>query len=223
MQNKIEITASFEDRLHQLTEFNQALVYGFEPEAISAVSDSITWEATLFPSTGQFEDMLSAYLHAQDVLLPKFVSFTEGKTKLSEKDFLNSICELHGFIGKTILNVQGEKSGRFIQQQVLRWNPNMHTDALIFLILNNNSHHPYLKGQDPMELLCNLLKEELNISKKETLQFIELLKRLKDDPTIKARESQKPYIKNDPAMNAKEKFVVAYHTNKLTEDERALS
>ena len=58
--------------LTQLTEFNHALIYGFEPEASpQCLAGSQTLTDMLFPIAGQYQDMLEAYLYAQSTILPK--------------------------------------------------------------------------------------------------------------------------------------------------------
>ncbi len=68
MHTKLE---TFQDKLKQLTEFNQALVYGFEPETSrGAILGSPSLEDTLYPAVRQYGDMLKGYLFAQKILLP---------------------------------------------------------------------------------------------------------------------------------------------------------
>ena len=224
MYNKLDTTSPFQDRLSQLVEFNQGLVYGFDPEASpNAGVGSPLWEDTFFPSAGQYEDMLSAYLFAQRVLLPEFKKMNEGQ--FNAENLIQSIKQLHGFIGKTLLDLQNVKSGEYTQQQIMRWNPDMQTDAFLLFILSDKMNtHPMLKGQDPTKLLISLLENEVHIDSKETLQFIELMKRLKDDSSIKIRPSQKVFqeLEADASLIAKEKLCVAYLTNKLTQEEKIL-
>lgn len=61
----------FELKLQQLTEFNEALVYGFEPE--SSLPSTLrlgTIEETIFTKAPQYTDMLNAYLYAQNTVIP---------------------------------------------------------------------------------------------------------------------------------------------------------
>jgi hypothetical protein len=220
MYHKLDNILPFQDRLKQLVEFNQGLVYGFDPESAPRHSlGSTKWEDTLFPSAGQYEDMLSAYLFAQRVLLPEFKKMNEGQ--FNAEILVNSIKQLHGFIGKTLMELHEVKSGEYTQQQVMRWNPDTQTDNFIFFIISEKTHS-MLEGQNPTDLLVVLLKDELNIDKEQTLQFIDLLKRLKNDPSIKISPSQEHYVADDPSVLAKAKLCVAYLTNKLTQDEKTL-
>lgn len=79
-------------------------------------------------------------------------------------------------------------------------------------------------GKDPLKLLINLLESELGLNKKETLQFVAILNRLKNDNSINIRESQIKFLEgsNDIATITKEKLCVAYLDNKLSPKERSL-
>ncbi len=214
MHTKSEL---FQDKLQQLTQFNQALVYGFDPESSRRhILGSNTWEDHLFPGAGQYEDMLAGYLFAQNELLP---AFKEGS--LDENSFVNYIKRLHGYIGKTLLATEGKKSGEYSQEQVLRWNPDVTTDGLIYLILSGTTH-PVLKGNDPTTVLVDLLTTKLSLSKAQVLQFIALLERLKNDSTLTPRASQEQFLENDIPSIATEKLVVAYLSNKLSVEEKEL-
>ncbi len=229
---------SFQDKLQQLTQFNQALIYGFDPEKSHREElGSQTYQDVLFPRIGQFEDMLAGYLFAQNKLLPVF-SKTE---ELDELSFINSIKQLHGYLGSTLFALAQEKSGEFYQQQVLRWKVNL-TYQLTFSILSGITY-PSLNGKNPLSLLIELLTTELSLSEKQVRQFVTLLQRLKNHSTIIPRASQKEFI--DSALtNTKEKHLssegksklaaahaatitieklaVAYLSNKLSAEERAL-
>jgi len=53
-------------KLSTLTKFNQALAYTFEIEAMDAVDE----DQLMVAMYGQYEDVLNAYLYAQDEVLP---------------------------------------------------------------------------------------------------------------------------------------------------------
>ncbi len=227
MYTKSDSYLPFETKLKQLTQFNQALIYGFEPESSAQEKlRSERYQDTLFPKVGQFEDMLAGYLFAQNELLPAF-----KKENLDETAFINSIKQLHSYIGNTILALAGipwEKSGQFVQQQVLRWNPSTDTQNLIDFILLETTH-PSIQGKDPTHLLIRLLTTEIGLTETQVHQFVALLQRLKDDPTITPRASQKKFYDtflNNPQVYktiiTKEKLAVAYLSNKLSAEDKAL-
>ncbi len=216
MQTKSE---SFQNKLQQLTEFNPALVYGFDPEVATdgRIHESETWEGSLFPTVGQVEDMLTGYLFAQNILLPTF-----KKGNLDELSFINYIKQLHGHLGNSLLALTiKEKSGEYSQQQALRWNPDVRTGVLIYCIFSGTKD-PNLNGEDPTAVLIKFLTTELSLSKAQVLQFIALLDRLKNDPTITPRASEKKYIGNDVGLIIQEKLAVAYLTNKLSKNDKEL-
>ncbi len=214
MHTKSEL---FQDKLQQLTEFNQALVYGFDPETSpQEILGSNTYQDTFFPALGQFADVLEGYLFAQNELLPAFRKIEEGS--LDEIYFLNYIKQLHGYIGNILLALVEEKSGEYAQQQLFRWNPNADTYYLIYYMLTGTSH-PF-EGE-PTALLIKLLTTQLSLSEAQTQQFIALLHRLKNDITITLRASQEKYIKHIVGITA-EKLAVAYLSNKLSAEENGL-
>ncbi|CEG55706.1 Fic family protein [Legionella fallonii] len=221
MYTKSDSTLTFQDKLQQLTQFNQALVYGFDPEGSPKFFlGSTKWEDHLYPAAGQFEDMLEGYLFAQNMLVPIFSRMED--VDFNETVFINYIKQLHGFIGKTLLEIVEEKSGEFAKQQIIRWNPSTETDRLTFFILTGMKH-PSLQGKNPTSLLIELLTKELSLTKNEVLQFVNLLERLKKDPSIKPRASQLKYLtSNDIAALTKEKLAVAYLTNLLSHEEKIL-
>lgn len=220
MYTKLEPTITFQDKLQQLNQFNQALVYGFDPEASPRfLLGSTKWEDHLYPGAGQYEDMLDGYLFAQNELIHVISKMEEH---FDETSLINYIKQLHGFIGKTLLEIQEEKSGEFAEQQIIRWNPSTQTDTLTYFILSGMKH-PSLKGKNPTTLLIELLTNELGLSKAEVLQFVAILERLKNDPTIMPRASQLKYLpSNDSATLTKEKLVVAYLSNLLSKNEKEL-
>ena len=227
MYTKSDSYLPFETKLKQLTQFNQALIYGFDPE--SSPRDNLgseIYQDDFFPAVEQFEDMLAGYLFAQNELLPAF-----KKENLDEISFINSIKQLHSYIGNTVIafsEVPDEKSGKFVQQQVLRWHPSTETDNLILFILSGIMH-PSLQDKDPTHLLITLLTTKLCLTEAQVHQFIALLQRLKDDPTITPRASQKKFfdvfIKHPQlykVLITKEKLAVACLNNKLSAEEKAL-
>ena len=239
MHTKSDSTLSFRNKLQQLTEFNQALVYGFDPESSPNYQlGSKRYQDEAFPTVGQFEDMLEGYLFAQNELLPAFRKIEEGS--LDEITFINYIKQLHGYIGSTLLGLVKEKSGEFTQDQLMRWNPDNTTDLLTNLILSEMTHSS-LNGKNPTTVLIELLTTTLNLSEAQVQQFIALLFRIKNDATIIPRASQikafndssntaksrtveekEKLAKGYSAAIIKEKLAVAYLSNKFSTEEKEL-
>ncbi|CDZ79426.1 Fic/DOC family protein [Legionella massiliensis] len=163
--------------------------------------------------------MLEGYLFAQNSLVPIFSRMDDDE--INETVLINSIKQLHGFIGKTLLEITNDESGKYAVQQIIRWNPSTETDRLTYFTLHKMQHSS-LNGKNPRTLLMELLTRELHLTKKEVIQFINLLERLKNDPNIKPRASQLQYINGDIATLTMEKLAVAYLTDLLTQDEKTL-
>lgn len=219
--SKLERTSAFQTKINQINQFNPALVYGFDPEMTPPASaGSDKWEDIFYPSAGQYEDMLDAYLFAQNSILPIFEKMFDA-TSNKEEIFLTVIKQLHGFIGNTLLTACYGKSGEYIEQQVIRWNPTTDTDIVTHFYLSGTTH-AVINHEDPLKMLVAHLKNQLGMSEVEALQFTALLDRLKKDTTIKPRDRQIQFLGNHVALITKEKLCVAYLNNLLSIEDRAL-
>ncbi|BCA94760.1 hypothetical protein TUM19329_11210 [Legionella antarctica] len=203
--------------LEELSEFPHALIYAFEPESSpQRLAGSHSFKHALFPEAGQHEDMLQAYLYAQNTILPLIRE--RGLDKIDEKMFLEWINTLHGLIGKSLFaNYPQKKAGEYTSEQILRW----HKGAQ----LNADIVH-YLSGYHP----CNNMKDfakflqEQGVAVNVALPFIKLLHKLKSDKTIKPHPSQLPFIDlKNPVLEGimtLNKMVVVYHNGNLTVKEK---
>ncbi len=89
---------TFED----LTKFNHALVYGFEPE--STLASSVSGENLdngVEEKFGQFEDMLNAYVWMQNDVLPKLID--GGVKDLTPEGLVQLIKDMHSRIALSVL------------------------------------------------------------------------------------------------------------------------
>lgn len=66
-----------------LKEFNPAIAYSFDPES-SPNCDLQTLQETYFHDAGQYQDMMAAYLYAQENLLPLVKTKSLTSTDLLE-------------------------------------------------------------------------------------------------------------------------------------------
>ncbi|WED42911.1 Fic family protein [Legionella cardiaca] len=203
--------------LSDLTEFNHALIYAFEPESSPRrLMGSETFIDALLPEAGQHEDMLAAYLYAQNTILP-FIR-ENGWKKVDEKLFLEWINTLHGFIGNTLLSTHGRKAGQYTEELVLRWHKGsqLSTEFILFL---SDSHTIKNKNKFILHLV------ELGLDKDDASSFLNLLLAIKTNKSLKPHPSQLPFI--DPqspfisGILTLQKLAVAYHGNQLKAKEKA--
>lgn len=97
LSSNLGFEEQYEILLKQLTSFNSALVYGLMPEAPIRKLDTVGLSQHLL---GQQFDVLAAYLHAQNILLPQIKA--SGIKFISEAFILKSLNELHEYIAKTM-------------------------------------------------------------------------------------------------------------------------
>ncbi|KTC84928.1 Fic family protein [Legionella brunensis] len=204
--------------LEDLTEFNPALIYAFEPESSPLrLAGSETFQDALFPEAGQHEDMLNAYLYAQKTILPYIRE--KGLDKVDEKLLLEWINKLHGFIGNTLLATHGHQAGVYTQQMVMRWHQGaqLSTDFILYF---SNLHKAKSKTTFAKAL------EMQGVAEEDALPFINLLEKIKNNKSIKPHPSQTPFIdpKNptSPGAIVLHKLATAYHEGKLTTQEKKL-
>ena len=106
--------------LSQLTIFNKALIYAFEPESTPG-SEIKNFKTDLAYLVGQHRDMLNGYIYAQTI-----VDDLRGNSiqAVTNAQFLNWIKELHRLMGASLLGAWNVAAGEFTQEQVVRWNVN---------------------------------------------------------------------------------------------------
>jgi|GEM_PF-4355101 len=96
--------------------FNPALIYGFDPESIADPNASLYKRA--IHSSMQFLDMQTAYLYAQDVIVPALRSNPETATV---KQLLKWNQELHQHIAAALAKDQGFIAGNYSEKILTRW------------------------------------------------------------------------------------------------------
>lgn len=200
--------------LTKLTEFNPALVYGFEPESspqhLSGSRAVVTDK--LFPEAGQHKDMLEAYLYAQDTILPQVKGIG-----ISPEILLKWVKSIHSILGKTLLQCYGKTPGEYASQGMFRWHQGSPLNTLFILYFSGLSY------KTPEEFATFLHKEhELDYS--SALEFILLLEKIASDKNITVHDSQIPFIKfNHEAargMIVLNKLFSAYNLDQLSITEK---
>lgn len=176
--------------LDLLTEFNHALVYGFEPEASPAYQlGSRAIPDHLFPLAGQFRDMLKAYLHAQNVILPHI-----SAQSMNEEQFLSFINQLHGFIGKTLLGFFNLKSGQYTSETIIRW----HHGSMIGHYINEYFSGFHQCKDDPsfVAFVCR----ETGSDRAAFSNFVQLIRTVAAKPEIPLRDDFKKLLESLSAL-----------------------
>jgi hypothetical protein len=155
----------FKSRLEQLVEFNQALVYEFQPESSpERILGSITVEDTIFFDYPQYYDILAAYLYAQNVILP-----TIEKEGLSEENLTLWLKEIHGLMTQFLLK---EFAGKYSKAIVVRW----HQGSVFQNILEEHFNHPKMSDDAFSNRLAS--EGEYPIVVPQAKAFIKLLRRI---------------------------------------------
>lgn len=217
MHTKSDLTCSFQQKLQQLTQFNSALIYGFEPEASpNHTLGSTKWEDNLYPGMAQHEDLLDGYLFAQNNMLPALCDLENNPLK--EAELINHIKQLHHYIGNTLLNVFGGKAGKFVDTRISRWNPDVEASYLVQFILFKMKHPT--SNEDPKTLLIKLLTKELPLNEEQVNQFVAIMERIKNDSTIKLKGSLTKSANYELMLY--EKVAQVIKTDKLTQAEKDL-
>jgi prophage maintenance system killer protein len=213
-----EIFSSF--NLTSLVEFNQALVYGFDPEASvgAATNDPDTVEYLLH-GANQHQDMLNAYLYAQNEILPAIRKI--GLENITSNQILYWLDQIHFHAAATLANdcaAAGQKdcvAGQPTKQQVMRWH-------------HDNEFKDYLNCYLSEENRLSLIKDyalEKNINENDLKEFLTFLMKIRDDQTLKGQEYETHTQMNSVYQLGSftlDKLANLYHTNQLSSDEKSL-
>lgn len=201
-----------------LTEFNHALIYGFEPEASPARSSgSEKLKDTLIPEAHQHEDMLNAYLFAQNEILPYLK--TNDFRQITPDLFLAWIKKLHQLIGKSLLEEHHASSGEFSNRMILRWHAGAHI-SLQFISYFSGLHA--CKSDSAFALY---LHEEFEVDLGDVIAFINLLQKLQKNDSIKIHKTEILDFEKNPDIFKRGLLVinrlgVAYNSSLLNSDEK---
>ncbi len=203
--------------LAKLTEFNHALVYGFEPESsVARLEGSESYEDALYPTASQHQDMLEAYLYAQDTLLPQIK--TVGLANITADMLLDWVKNIHKFIGKSLMQTANRQSGIYTDRIVLRWHLGMQLNSYFVSYMCEDK-----AKKSPTEF-AKILEDQHGMDYKLALDFIALLEKIAKDETYEIDASLQPML--DYQHHAIKGLIVinklssAYHQNKLSAQEK---
>lgn len=200
--------------LDQITQFNPALIYGFDAEAAHSISDPDSIEYGCH-GVDQHRDMYAAYHYAEHVILPTIQK--QGLKNLSPEQFLTWINDIHRRIARTLMNDLGSPSGEYTNQYVIRWTH----DAMIqdYIVL-------YLSKRLPANIDLIRLAQELDINPQLARQFLNLLEDIRDHRTIEIPDYQKQVIDWDnqclEGLLTINKLATLYHAKQLSDEEKKI-
>lgn len=117
-----------------ITEFNSALIYGFDPEDSFHNYPSGSAESIMY-SVGQFKDLFEAYLFAQNTILP--IIKNVGIAKITPEQLLVWLDQLHFRIASTLSKDVDCPAGEFSKIQLFRWQPSHKVYTLLLSYLSN--------------------------------------------------------------------------------------
>lgn len=113
-----------------LTEFNSSLVTCFDPEGMPGYTeddaDKLDYCNT---SANQHEDMLAAYLYAQQAILPSIRK--NGIEAITTSDLIGWLNGIHARIAAELGVIHGAKAGEFATKDVIRWQYNTTTGNIL--------------------------------------------------------------------------------------------
>ncbi|ASQ46057.1 Fic family protein [Legionella clemsonensis] len=201
-----------------LTEFNHALVYGFEPESSpQRLAGSETFEDALFPEAGQHHDVLNAYLYAQNIILPRIQEI--GLPNVSPTMLIEWVKTIHGFIGKSLMQAHGRKSGEYTNEIVFRWHLGAELGVHFTLYLSD------LHECKSPQQFAKFLNKQFDMNYQSALDFINLLEKIAKDKNYTIHESLQPSINYEsPGIKGilvQSKLASAYNLNLLSEREKS--
>ncbi|APF03596.1 TPA: Fic family protein [Legionella pneumophila] len=203
--------------LAKLTEFNHALVYGFEPESSPRrLAGSETFEDALFPEAGQHQDMLNAYLYAQETILPQIKK--TGLSYITPDMLIEWVKAIHGFIGKSLMQAYDRKSGEYTDEIIFRWHLGAELGVHFTLYLSD------LHECKSPQQLAKFLNKQFDMDYQSALEFIALLEKIAKDEKYTIHESLQPFIDySSPGIKGilvQNKLASAYNLNQLSETEK---
>lgn len=203
--------------LSRLTEFNHALIYGFEPESSPRrLAGSETFEDALFPEAGQHQDMLNAYLYAQETILPQIKKI--GLLNITPDMLIEWVKTIHGFIGNSLMQAHDRKSGEYTNEIILRWQLGAELGGHFILYLSGL--HEYKSPQQ----LAKFLNKKFDMDYQSALDFISLLEKITKDEKYTIHGSLKPFIDySSPGIKGilvLNKLASAYNLNQLSNSEK---
>ncbi|MFA6303004.1 MAG: Fic family protein [Legionella sp.] len=162
--------------IKKLTEFNQALVYGFDVELFHNRDGSaaLTFADFFSPEVEQYLDMLQAYQYAQDEILPTIQK--TGIENITEAQFFEWLFAIHHRIGKSLLLSMEAKSGEYTKEDVDRWQQTTVAVPDVMNFIND------LRTDDKaVASFVTSYSKKYNLSESTCLSFANMTKRYHDE------------------------------------------
>jgi hypothetical protein len=200
--------------LDKLTEFNNALVYAFQPELLQngTGNDPNTVEYNI-TGINQHIDVLNAYMYAQETILPYLKTHTLAN--ITANTLIEWLNQLHLRIAETLAKDANHDAGVCTQRQLFRW------------------HHGAMSGQILKVYFSNAvsLEEVLTAAKEQKMDLIavkdliSLLHRIQESNIDIPWNQQRFLTEEDPYYQGVItifKLATVFHLGQLSETERAL-
>ncbi|MDP3268834.1 MAG: Fic family protein [Legionella sp.] len=181
--------------IEQLIDFNPALIYGFDPESPPHTMTKPQDESIFSVEIEQHVDLLNAYLYAQNTILP-FIK-ESSLDKITPEQLLEWVCQLHGFIGKSLLNEEGLKSGVYTDQEIVRWQQTVISVPDLYNFMDNIRRTPHAS-----ELFISSYSQKYKLDITICTVFASLTKRYHDQfiskhPELASYKGRSPDMVND--------------------------
>jgi hypothetical protein len=206
--------------LDKLTRFNPALIYGFDQESSEQPLRMIQHSIYL---AEQRRDIFDAYDYAETQILPHLLQ--SNSQDLTPEILLSWLNALHLRLARTLAvdrNVP-HLAGAFTNKRVQRW----HLNSDFGNDLINYLNEPQKKFQyQKFDKLLDLA-EKRGMEREVTIQFINLLKKIRDDSSIPfpldLQDKNTPSTSYSPGVAATMKLAYLVDENKLNDVERKLA
>lgn len=200
--------------IEQLIDFNPALIYGFDPESPPHTMIKPQDEGIFSVEIEQHVDLLNAYLYAQNTILP-FIK-ENSLDKITPEQLLAWVCQLHAFIGKSLLNADGLKSGVYNDQEIVRWQQTCTSVPDLYNFMDNIRRTPHAS-----ELFINSYSQKYKLDISTCTVFASITKRYHDQ--FISKHPELAFFKGRSADMVNEivnSFRVAIRNGELSNDEQ---
>jgi Ankyrin repeats (3 copies)/Fic/DOC family len=207
--------------LNTITQFNPAIIYGFDPElSICPESQNPLAPRYVIHGASQHQDVLDAYKYAQSTILPTIQKI--GLAVITPENILYWADQIHLRIAATLANdaanarLQGVILGGPTISQISRWH---HGPVVLNMVTAYLSKGKPLDNQVKNHAILHEFKEA------DFWAFFNFLLKIRDQH-IEIPDSQKKYINFDSEFIKGElalhKLAVLHHSNCLTTSEKEI-
>ncbi|KTD62290.1 Fic family protein [Legionella shakespearei] len=198
--------------------FNPALAYTFEPESSpKALMSGEDMNETPF-KFGQFDDMIEAYLYAEEVILPWIQE--HGIEAITPELLEDWILNIHQRMGKTLLSLSEEKSGEYSKVLISRWHYGSNMMNMIGMYM--------AKLFNPMpsfaQFVSILVEEHKGLNRTDAAQFLKIMQRIAQQDDAPIHPSLKEKMRLEPPLVdftlAINRLATAWHEDLLSAEDR---